>query len=408
MVQHNTLRMTPVQMLAAIEVDPILSGLVWLALGIVFLGFLLKRFHQPYVIAYIIAGVCMGPYGLKVVTDEALISGLGSFGLVLLLFFIGMEMSLPQLIGNWKKSVLGTTLQIFFSIAAVLLVGHFLHWPMHRIVMLGFVLSLSSTAVVIKLLQDRNETHTPIGQNVIGILLAQDVLIVPMLITLNYLSGKPPETNEVILQIIGGIAILGVIAWVSKKKHIRLPFDRRIEEDHEMQVFIAFAACFGCSVLTAWFGLSSALGAFVAGILISSARATEWVHQSLHSFRVVFVALFFVSIGMLIDLSFIRDNWATVLLMVAMVFLVNNLINAVVLRIFRENWKNSLYAGAILAQIGEFSFILGATGFGMGMISEYTYQLIISVISISLVLSPLWIARVRNRLFQPHTQGDIV
>ena len=389
--------------LSSIQIDPILSKLVLLALGIIFIGSILKLIKQPYIIAYILSGIFMGPYGMQIVTDETLITSLGSFGLILLLFFIGMEISLPKLIASWRISVFGTLIQVIFSITVVWLIGYFMQWPFNRIIMLSFVLSLSSTAVVIKLLQDRGEMDTIVGQNVIGILLAQDIIIVPMLIMLNYLSGQTPETWEITRQVFGGVIIIGVVVWILRKKQIKLPFDKQIIGDHEMQVFLAFVICFGFSIVTAFLGLSPALGAFVAGILISSARATIWVHKSLHAFRVVFVALFFVSIGMLMDLHFLQQNVLTIIMFVLLVFLVNNFINAITIRIFGENWRNSIYTGAILAQIGEFSFILGATGYTMGMITEYTYQLIISIISLSLMVSPMWILLIRKLVLKNHS-----
>ena len=390
--------MTLSTILLSAQTDPVLIKLVLLAVGIIAVGLVLRLLKQPYIVAYIIAGLVMGPYGLEVITDEALISSLGSFGLILLLFFIGMEISLPQLIGNWKISIVGTLIQVIFSISAVLLIGYFLEWPYYRIIMLGFVISLSSTAVVIKLLQDRNEIKSKVGQNVIGILLAQDVIIVPMLIIISYMSGEKPENTELIKQIIGGILMIGFVIWLFKKKELKLPLHSLIKNDHEIQVFVAFAICFGFAIITAFFGLSSALGAFVAGIVVSTARSTEWVHDSLHAFRVVFVALFFVSIGMLIDLHFLKEHFAIILLFVGLVFIINNLINTSVLRMFGEGWKESLYAGAILAQVGEFSYILGETGYSSGLITEFTYQLIISIISISLIISPIWVELMRRIL----------
>ncbi|MFT7113788.1 MAG: CPA2 family monovalent cation:H+ antiporter-2 [Candidatus Azotimanducaceae bacterium] len=392
---------TLLSLLASASVDPVLSALVLLAMGIIFLGLLLKRLNLPYIIAYILAGVVMGPFGLAVVKDEVLISSLGSFGLGLLLFFIGMEISLPKLVSNWKISVIGTLIQVVLSVALVWLIGYFMDWNMARIIMLGFVISLSSTAVVIKLLDDRGETNSVVGQNAIGILLAQDILIVPMLIITNYLSGHVPETQDVVLQIVGGVLLFFVMFWVMRKKRIRFPFDAYIKKDHELQVFIAFAICFGFAIITAYMGLSSALGAFVAGILVSSARATEWVHKSLHAFRVVFVALFFVSVGMLIDLKFLQVNVETVVLFVALVVVANTLINAIIMKLFGLSWSKSMYTGAILSQIGEFSFILGATGYASGVITEFTYQLIISIISITLIISPFWIILARKIFIKP-------
>ncbi|WP_258100577.1 cation:proton antiporter domain-containing protein [Marinoscillum pacificum] len=175
-----------------------------------------------------------------------------------------------------------------------------------------------------------------------------------------------------------------------------MPFAERIRKDHEIQVFIAFTFCFGFSLLTAFLSLSSALGAFVAGVIVSSAKETNWVKTSLHSFRIVFVALFFVSVGMLIDLVFLMENLSTILLLVLSVLFTNTLINSLIVRFLGETWRDSFYTGALLAQIGEFSFILGATAFITELISEYSYQLIISVISLTLIISPLWIFLMRK------------
>ena len=373
------------------QIDPTLIKLIGLCFGIIFLAFILKMLKQPYVIAYIIAGVVLGPYGLAFATDIELIGELGSLGLVLLLFFVGMEISLPKLITNWKISVIGTLLQSALSVAVAWSIGYFLEWELGRILTIGFIISLSSTAVVVKLLQDRNEMDTRVGQNVLGILLAQDIFIVPMLIILNYAAGEKPSTTDMLMQIIGSLIIVTMIAIVLKKKTIKIPFEKYIINDHELQVFVAFGICFGFSLLTAFFGISSALGAFVAGILISSAKATDWVHESLFPFRVVFVALFFVSVGMLINLDFVLEHAKTIVVFLLIVLVLNTLINALVLRAFKVPWRESLYTGSILSQIGEFSFVLGATAFASGIIGTYAYQLTISIISFSLLLSPMWI-----------------
>lgn len=386
--------------LTDIKTDPVLLTLVMLSIGIILVSFIFKLLKQPYVIAYILVGILMGPYGLRLITDESLISNMGSFGLLLLLFFIGMEISLPKIMANWRIPVLGTLIQVIFSVGVVYVVGSILHWQINHIIVLGFVISLSSSAIVISFLQDKGLQTSNLGQNVIGILLVQDILVVPMLILLNYLSGIVLSTLDITKQIIGGLMILGITIWVLKKKEIYLPFGKQIRKDHEIQVFIAFAFCFGFSLLTAFFGLSSALGAFVAGMVVSKAKETTWVRTSLHPFRIVFVALFFVSVGMLIDLGFLVDNLGIVSLMVLLAFITNNFINTLIVRFLGENWKDSLYTGAILAQIGEFSFILGGTGFFIGLIPKHTYQLIISTISVTLVISPLWIFFINNLILR--------
>lgn len=383
-------------MISAITIDPFLSRFVILFLVIIVVGFLLRLFKQPSLVTYIIVGVVAGPFGFGLLTDEALITNLGSFGLILLLFFIGMEIHLPDLITNWRVSVFGTLIQIVVSVAVVWLLGQYFNWKINQVVMLGFVISLSSTAVIVKLLKEREELYTKTGKNVIGVLLAQDVLIVPMIIILGYLGGDKQDIILLLKQIIGGILIVGVIIYVLVKKEIRLPFMKYLGRDHEMQVFVAFTLCFGFSILTALFGLSSALGAFIAGIVLSSTKSTQWVHNSLNAFKIVFVALFFVSVGMLIDLQFLKENFTIIVLLVLAVFLINNTINVFMIHIFSKDWKISFYAGALLSQIGEFGFILGSTGYYSGIIKNHSYQLIISTIALSLLISPLWISLTRR------------
>jgi len=381
-------------LLAAI--NPNLYGFVILGIIIVILGSILRYFKQPYIVAYILAGVFLGDFGFQIITDKELITAMGDIGLILLLFFIGMEISLPDLVKNWKVAIIGTFLQVIGSVVLVSLLGWLLDWQSNRIITMGFVISLSSSAVIIKLLQDNGEISSSTGRNVLSILLMQDILIVPMLIATNYLGGHVPSLEESILQIVGGFLIIGTIIWVWQKKEFQIPFSHQVEEDHELQVFVALVVCFGCAIITSFFGLSAALGAFVGGMVIHAARSTEWFHDSLHSLRVMFVALFFVSIGMLIDLNFLVENWKTVGLVILTVYLSNHLINTLVLHYFGRNWKNSIYGGALLAQVGELGFVLVASALSSQIISDFTYQLTIIVISLTLLISPFWIAMTKR------------
>lgn len=383
-------------MIATISIDPVLSKFVILSTIIIVVGLVLQVFKQPSMVTYLIVGVLVGPFGFKLITDEILITNLGSLGLVLLLFFVGMEIHLPSLVTNWKVSAVGTLIQIGVSVIVVWLLGIIFNWGINQVIMLGFVISLSSTAVIVKILQEREELTSKAGQNVLGILIAQDILIVPMLITINYLGGDKPDTFGILKQITGGLLIIGVILYILKKKEIELPFRRYIQKDHEVQVFVAFTMCFGFSIVTSLLGLSSALGAFVAGIILSATKSTSWVHHSLHPFKIMFVALFFVSIGMLIDLQFLKQNAIIIGSLVLIVLIVNNAINVLIMRMFCKNWKFSFYAGALLSQIGEFSFILGSTGYYSGIIDQHDYKLVISIIALTLFFSPLWISLSRK------------
>ena len=267
-----------------------------------------------------------------------------------------------------------------------------------RIVLLGFVISLSSTAVVLKLLKDRGELDSKAAENVLLILIAQDIAVVPMMIIISLLSGEAPDTGQLLRQLLGGIAVIGVTVFVTTRRHIGLPFANRIREDHELQVLAALLACFGLAFVTGSLGLSSALGAFLAGIIIASARETDWARLTLGPLHVIFVGLLFVSMGMQIDLGFIATGWQEIMLLVVGVLLTNTFINAVVLKLLGNTWQTSLYSGALLAQIGEFSFVLAAVGLQVGLIQGFSYQMTIAVIALSLLLSPTWISASKRLL----------
>ena len=152
------------------HLDPIMPYMVGAILAVLLLGLLLRAMRQPYVTGYLIAGILLGPHAFAFVEDEVLLSRLGAIGVTLLLFFIGMEVSPKKLMENWKVAIIGTFLQIVISVGCIWPLGVFLQWPVERIVLIGFVISLSSTAVVLKLLQDWQEIDTRVGQNVLVIL----------------------------------------------------------------------------------------------------------------------------------------------------------------------------------------------------------------------------------------------
>lgn len=377
------------------HLDPIMPYLVGAILAVLVLGIFLRYIRQPYVIGYLIAGIILGPHGIAFVEDEALLGRLGAIGVVLLLFFIGMEVTPRKLIDNWKVAVIGTTLQIVISVGVVWPLGAYLEWPFERIILMGFVISLSSTAVVLKLLQDWQEFDSKVGQNVLVILLAQDLAIIPMLMILATMGDNHADAGNIWLLLIGAIAIGSIVIYIALKETIRLPLGKLLRNDHEIQIFAALAICLGLSLLTGLAGLSTALGAFVAGMIIGAAKETQWVHHSLESFRVVFVALFFVSIGMLVNLEFVQQHWAQISALVFLIIITNTFINGAILRALGDNWRDSVYAGTMLSQIGEFSFVLAAVGIQAHIISDYGYQMTVAVISISLLISPPWIMLVK-------------
>ena len=380
------------------HIDPILPTLVAIIGVVLLIGLSLQLLRQPQVIGYLLAGVAIGPFGLALLTDTEFASRLGGFGVILLLFFVGMEVAPRQLISGWRIAVIGTLAQVALSVALVIPIGLWFDWPVERVVLLGFVTSLSSTAVIIKLLRDSGEINRKEGQDILGILLAQDLIIIPMLIIVGLMGGEAPSWSGLGLQIGGSIIIVSLLAWALTRDSFHLPFGHLFRSDPELQVFAALLICLGLSLLTGLAQLSTALGAFAAGILVTAARETQWVHHTLEPFRVIFVALFFVSIGMLVDVSFISSHTMQVILLVLAVLVGNTLLNGIILRFLGYRWRESLYAGALLGQIGEFSFVLAAVGLTAGIISDIAYQYTIAVIALSLLVSPFWILAARRIL----------
>lgn len=357
----------------------------------VVMGLILRRIKQPYLVAYIIIGIVLGKHGIGLIENSVTIEFMAEVGIVFLFFFIGMEISLPKFLKRWKIAIGGTLFQILLSLLIVLLIGKVFGWNEVRSIVIGFTIALSSSAVIIKALESKDILHTKVGQNVLSILLTQDILIAPLLIITSFLGNDPQSFSQIIAKIIGGIVIIGILVYIYNKRYIRLPFHKTIERDHEMQVFMALFFCFAGALGATLFGLSPALGAFVGGMLMHSAKATEWIHDALNSFRVIFVAIFFISVGLQIDLNFIIENIGVISLVLIGVYLTNHFVNSFILKLFSCNWKEAILGGALLAQIGELSFLICSSAFHGGIIGDYGYKFAISMISLTLAISPFYI-----------------
>jgi CPA2 family monovalent cation:H+ antiporter-2 len=182
------------------HMDPLLPQAVGAIFFILLLEFILRFFRKPHVMAYLITGIVIGPSGFGLVTDSESISRLGTAGVVLLLFFVGMETDIHKLVSDWKLIIFGTLMQIVLSVGCVWLLGFWFDWSIARIVLIGFVISLSSTAIVIKLLQDNAMLSSSLRQSVLGILLAQDLTIIPMLIIIGLLGAGNIDNVQLVKQ----------------------------------------------------------------------------------------------------------------------------------------------------------------------------------------------------------------
>ena len=385
--------------------DPFMLKIVAAILGILGVAFISRALRQPHVVGYLAAGILLGPHGLALLTERATLSRIGEFGVLLLLFFIGMENNPRDLLTRWRITFIGTAVQIGASVGAIWLLGWWLGWGHSRIILLGFVVSLSSTALVLNYLRETGQTEAKIGKDALGVLLAQDLAVIPMLIVIDFFGNDGISGETIALQLVGGTLALALLSWIVWGKNLRLPFSEKLRGDRELQIFVAFALCLGFALLAEGFELSASLGAFLAGMLVGAARETEWVADRMEPFRVVFVAVFFVSVGLLVSLDFVVEHAMLVGFIAVAVLLGNTVINALIFHALGDPWRYSIYAGAHLAQIGEFSFVLAAVGVQSGLITNFEYQLVIAVISATLLLSPAWIGLIgRTQRRMLHTR----
>lgn len=376
--------------------DPATFIAVTVIFFMLILGFLMQKLKQPTVVAYLLVGILLGPSAFSVISDQASLARFGELGVILLLFFVGMEVSPQKLASNWLIAIIGTSLQALLTVLLVLIPGYIFKWSWAETILIGFAVTLSSTAVVLNLLNDWNELETRVGQNVLGVLIVQDLLIIPMLIVLSLFKGESVNYYLLFSKICSGILLIAVGGWLVVKTKIHLPIIKKIARDHESQVFFSLLLCFGAAMFTSMLGLSTALGAFIAGMFIATTKETTWVHESLLPLKTIFMAMFFLSIGLLVDTALIWTYIIQVTLLVLSVLVCNTVLNACILKLLRESWEESLYGASLLAQIGEFAFVLVSIGYTSELLDETHYKILISVIALSLIFSPLWIMFVRK------------
>lgn len=378
----------------------LITGLAVMSLVILMLVFVLRKMQQPHFVAYIFAGVLLGPEVLDVFQRNETITGLGELGVVLLMFFVGAEIDLSGLSKNFVRPMAAALAQLCFSFALIGLLSLYFGWDYRLIVLLSFIVSLSSSAIVFQYLDKTGQMQSALGILACGVLLFQDLLVVPMLFVLNLISGQDIEGGQLLKASIGAV-LSGVFLWAAvAKKLLRIPFKKELKNDHDLQVFVGFLMCFGMAWFTWFFGLSPALGSFLAGILIGQDKATKWLDTALVPFRIFFMAFFFISVGLQLDLTFFREHIAVIGALTITVLLANSLINSLVFRITGHNWRESLYAGALLSQIGEFSFVFMTLAKNRGMVDDGAHQTILSVIALTMIFSAVWVKIIQRFIFR--------
>ncbi|WP_119462109.1 cation:proton antiporter [Rhodospirillaceae bacterium SYSU D60014] len=373
-----------------------LTGLAIVALAALVCGMVMTRLKQPAVVGYILAGILLGPSALGFVENRDHVQLLAELGVLMLLFLVGMELSLRSFKAIWRVALLATLMQIGGGVLVMLAVSRVLGWSVELAILLGFVVALSSTAVTIKMLQDIGELRTQTGQITLGILIAQDLAVVPMMIVVGSMAGAGfgwAALAKVALSI-GFLALL--ILYLSRRRRVALPFASVVRGSADLTPLVGLVFCFGAASITGLLGLSPAYGAFIGGLVLGNSTARPVMIRSTAPIQSVLLMIFFLSIGLLLDLGFLRDNLGEVLVLLLMVTVVKTVFNVGTLRLLGEPWARAFLAGVLLAQLGEFSFLLAAIGLGNGLIDSYNHSLIVAVTVLSLMISPFWLESARR------------
>jgi len=265
-------------------------------------------------------------------------------------------------------------------------------------IILGFIIALSSTVVAMKMLEDTGALRRMPGRITVGVMIAQDIAVVPMLIIVTSLGGAGANAASIIFKIAIAVGLLGALLWwLGRSPKLKVPFDEEVGENVELLALGSLAVCFGVAALSGTIGLSPAYGAFIAGLVIGQSTLRNKVIPVIEPIQSVLLVVFFLSIGLLIDLEYIREHLGVVLAAALFVITVKTVLNVFLLRIAGFDRETALVGGLSMAQIGEFSFVLAAAGFTAGALGGDIYRLSIAVTAITLLLSPAWMS-VMHRL----------
>jgi monovalent cation:H+ antiporter-2, CPA2 family len=362
-------------------------------LAIIFAGSLvvILAFHRlrlPALPGFIVAGVLLGPNALGLVSDVHQVESLAEVGVILLLFTIGIEFSLSRLREMGRQVVVGGGSQVLLTVVLTLALAVLFGVPWPVAVLLGFLVALSSTAIVLKGLTDKGEIDTPHGRLATGVLIFQDLCVVPMMLVLPFLAGAGSGLGGLGLALLkAGLVVVGVLVLA------RTVVPRVLSEivkTRSRELFLIAVILVGTltALGTAAAGASLALGAFLAGLVISESDYGHQAMAELLPFRDVFISLFFVTVGMLVQVGFLRDHPVLAVAGVVAIMGGKTVLAALGPGLLGYSGRVALLAGLAVSQIGEFSFVLARQGRGTGLFSEDLYQTFLAVAVLTMLVTP--------------------
>ncbi len=371
---------------------PILQDIVIiLGLSIVII-LVFQKLKLPAILGFLLAGIIAGPHAFNLISSQHDVELLSEIGIIFLLFVIGIELSLKGLASIKKIIFLGGGLQVGGTILATAGISTALGLPLNTSIFLGFLFSLSSTAIVLKLLQEKGEISTPHGKIGLGILIFQDIVVVPMMLFTPLLAGETPNILTTVGIMILKILLVLVIVYILAKYVAPKIFGWVVKtKNQELFILTVVVFCFGVAWLTSTVGLSLALGAFFAGLIISESDYSHQATANVLPFREIFISFFFISVGTLLNLDFFAENILIIIGLVLAVVLLKMLVIGVTVLILKFPARTMFLAIFSLFQVGEFSLLLSGVGKESGIIPENIYQYFLAISIITMGITPFLI-----------------
>jgi len=351
--------------------------------------FLCHRLKVPAILGFLVTGVLAGPFGFRLIKAVHEVETLAEIGVIMLLFTIGVEFSLKRFFEIKKTVLLGGSLQVLLTLGAVCGIVGVLGESWQQAVFIGCLFSLSSTAIVLKLLQERAEVDTPHGRTSLGILIYQDIIIVPMMLFTPVLAGGMSHSGDSVLLFLLKTMGLIIFVYVSAKWLVpRLLYHIAGTRSRELFLLSILVICFGFAWLTSTLGLSLALGAFLAGLIISESEYGIQTMGNIIPFRDIFTSFFFVSIGMLLNTDYLLRHSLLIFPMALGVLFLKALITCLAVFFLGFPVRTAIVTGLALSQVGEFSFILSKSGLSYGLINRDIYQIFLAVSFVTMAATP--------------------
>lgn len=371
----------------------ILEAVILLLFGALITATLFRRLHLPPILGYLLVGVIVGPYGLGLIADTKASSELAEYGVVFLMFTIGLEFSLNKLF-SMQRIVLGLGgLQVLITTGIALAISLFFGASIEGAVVIGGVVAMSSTAITIKQLHDQTELNSPHGFNALGVLLFQDIAVVAFLILVPSLAGD--GTQSILTPLCWALvnAIIVIVVIMLFGRWFLRPLFREIAQTQSLELFTLaiLLVALSSAWLTEYMGLSLALGAFLAGMMLGETQYRHQIEIEIRPFRDILLGLFFITIGMLLNLKALPDIWFGVTLLLLSIIVIKTLLVMGLSLILGSNKITALRTGLVLAQGGEFGFALLALAITHNLLSPVAAQIVLAALVFSMALAPFLI-----------------